>query len=647
MPRTSKIIYFLKYILKIHLTALFFLTVVRIMFVAVNFPSDAPFVFSDLVHALTIGVKFDNHGASYIALIPLFTAFVVCFLKNVYPQKIINFFKGYFVTVYPLVLFLSVSNVKYYSFFGWHINYEALGYLKFFGTTAGMIFEDGQNYPYIIVALSVCVAFVFAVKRITQKHTAEIVEIQDPKRRIVFNSLMIIFAAGICFIGMRGSFQRYVLKVSFASFSDIPFYNRIGNNALFNIIETYKQTAKDVDIQLLKDAELNHALDFVRKELSIPTVDTLKPLSRHIEKMEKASSPNVVLVLMESMTLRNLNYETNGMPLTPFLRSLRDSAYYFENFYSAGIHTNNGICACMYGFTPNFLTPCMNQPSDIYTGLPYELKRHGYGTYTFVTSNPQFDNMNSFLRDNNIDVIYSQYDYPQEKVVNRFGVRDDYMFDFGIEKLSMLKDKPFFAMFLTCSNHYPFAIPEEYSERSEIVDEQAIAYADDALKMFFEKAVNTEWGKNTIFVFVADHGSKRGENIYDMAYYYNRIPCYVYSELFAGKMRRMDKIGGQIDLFPTIMGLLGHDYTNNTLGIDLFKTERRYIYFVSDEHLGCADYEYFYCYNIATEKNFLYKIGSGEDIILQNPEKAADMKKYAVSMMKINNTAVKKRWINP
>lgn len=647
MIQNANITILFKYLIKVHIVALILLTAIRIAFVIINFPDNTPFIITDILHALAIGIKFDNHGLSYIQILPIVVSATAAFFKTINFKKIINAFRIYYSIVISIVLFLSVSNIKYYSFFGWHINYEALGYLKFFDTTAGMLFQDSQNYPYLILAITICILFIIAIKKIAKQSADYQSENTTIKQRIIVNVPMIVLAAGICFLGLRSSFQRYPLRVSFASFTDIPFYNRIGNCAIFNIYETYKQTKNDVDIVLINNTDVDSALNFVKTELSISNADSLKPLNRFTESEVNRPSPNVVLVLMESMTLRNLEYETNGIPLTPFMRSLRDSSLYFEHFYSAGIHTNNGIVASMYGYSPNFSKPCMNQPSDRYTGLPAELKRHGYQTYAFITGDPHFDNMNSFLRENNFDVIYSLADYPKGKIVNRFGVRDDYMFEYGTEKLQTINDNPFFAFFLTCSNHSPYSIPDKYVSRYDNADDQAINYADDATKIFLENAIKTEWGKNTIFIFVADHGKPRGENIYDMVYYYNRIPCYIYSKLLEGKTQKFDKLGGQIDIFPTVMGLLGFDYTNNTLGVDLLKQDRRYIHFVSDEHLGCADKEFFYCYNIGSQQEFLYKIGNGENLINQYPEKAAEMKEYAVNMMKINNTAVKQRWINP
>lgn len=611
----SRIFQAVKYVFSVQIIALVFFSIIRIAFIAVNFPDDTPFIFSEIIHALAIGIRFDNHIASYISLIPLVSSVAVSLFERIKLKSFFRILNIYYFIIYTIAFLIAVSNIKYFAFFGWHINYEAFLWFKFFGTTAGMLVDDSSNYPYLIIAPAFCAVFIFTLIFFFRKYNPEIKEYKNKVKKTLSYCAIFVLSTGICFIGMRGSFQRYVIKVSFASFSDIPFYNRIGNNPIFNIVESLKQTRKNIDAELIKNTDVDSALTFVTDELGITNNDTKHPLNCNVSYSDNSTKLNVVLVLMESMTLNNLSLEYNGRPLTPFLRELRDSSLYFENFYSAGIHTNNGILATMYGYSPNFSQPCMNQPSDLYTGLPYWLKKHGYKTYTFVTSNPQYDNMNSFLLDNNIDRIYSQYDYPNDKKVSRFGVRDDYLFEYGIDFFNNNTDtEPFFAMFLTCSNHSPYSIPEKYSTYGADIDEQAIAYADDALKEFFEKAKQTSWGKNTVFIFVADHGSPRINPSYDMAYFYNRIPCYIYSEAIKEKAGKYDVIGGQIDIFPTIMGLLQLNYVNNTLGIDLLKQQRKYIYFLSDEHLGCADKEYFYCYNINSKQEFLYKIGNTVNI---------------------------------
>ena len=106
----------------------------------------------------------------------------------------------------------------------------------------------------------------------------------------------------------------------------------------------------------------------------------------------------------------------------------------------------------------------------------------------------------------------------------------------------------------------------------------------------------------------------------------------------------MEQVGGQIDITATVMGILRQPYTNNTMGIDILNQKREYIYFVSDTHIGCANDSLFYCYNFNSQKEYLYKKDSGEDIFTGNKQQAEVMRRYCFNMMKVNFEAVRRKW---
>jgi phosphoglycerol transferase MdoB-like AlkP superfamily enzyme len=246
--------------------------------------------------------------------------------------------------------------------------------------------------------------------------------------------------------------------------------------------------------------------------------------------------------------------------------------------------------------------------------------------------------MNSFLYENGFDRIYSQYDYPKEKIVNNFGVQDDYLFSYGLERLNEAgeKDNPFFAVFLTVSNHKPYVIPEEFKNRADTDDKRITGFVDKAVKDFMESAAEPAWYNHTIFVFLGDHGKSFGAGKYDMQLTFNHIPLIIYSPSFDDAPRQFAQFGGQIDVFPTVMGLLNIPYINNSLGVDLLKDPKRpCMYFVNDNRLGCINENYLYVRNLTTKTDILYDLhSSGSENIIQQESKASDaLKKYAVSMM--------------
>lgn len=77
----------------------------------------------------------------------------------------------------------------------------------------------------------------------------------------------------------------------------------------------------------------------------------------------------------------------------------------------------------------------------VYSGLPTVLKDNSYRNLFFMTHESQYDNMNAFLRTNGFDEIYAQENYPKDKVVNSFGVQDDFLYQYALPILNKEQKK--------------------------------------------------------------------------------------------------------------------------------------------------------------------------------------------------------------
>lgn len=640
------------YLLSVHLICLLYLSICRLLFCAANLPAEGV-DWSLLPMSLLIGVKFDNLIACYVSALPsiIVPVWALCSLhRSNYPQlmnRVIKAVVYYYAITYSILLFVHVANARYYHFFDNHLNIGVTEWFGFVGDTAGLLFGDKVNLIFLGIAIVIIALYIWSIAAVTRRF-ADRWQTSDKLgcRQYVWCSVLTILLWGAVFCGIRGSFQRYPLDTSFAYFCDDPFYNKLGINPVFNLEKSFEYNSVKIPA-FITAVDEQEATAYVQHELAIKPIDPLRPLLREgsVHRCIEGT-PNVVLVFMESMTADNLERKENGKWLTPFLRSLRDKSIYWSNCYSTGTHTNNGIVGVHYGFVPNFAKSIMNGNTNIYTGLPYFLKRNGYENICFITGNPQYDSMNSFWRDNHIHRIYSLYDYGPGAAVNNYGVSDSYLFDYGLRKLDEYSQqgKPFFASFLTISNHGPYVVPKAYEGRAENPEQQVIAYADDALRMFIESAQKTDWGQNTLFVLVADHGT----NLpcpYEMVLSHNHIPVYIFG---AGvEPEHVVQPASQTDIWPTVLSMLGIEYTNNCTGIDILNESRRYAFFVSDNHLGVSDGEYFWCYGLQTQRECLYRIGSGDNILPRKSERAADMRRFGLNMQRVNLMAIDKKWTAP
>ncbi|MCQ2310434.1 MAG: LTA synthase family protein [Paludibacteraceae bacterium] len=460
------------------------------------------------------------------------------------------------------------------------------------------------------------------------------------RRKYIIGILVILLLGGLCFLGMRGSVQSDPLKLRHAYFCASPFYNRLGINPTFNILKSVDEKQQPLP-PLLCDVTCSNALGYVQHYLHYTPQS--KPMRREVVGKDTVNKRNVVLILMESMAYHNLDRTFQGEPLTPYLRSLRDSAITFSRCYSTGVHTNNGLTGTLFGYLPRFAQTTMPAQAVRYAGLPSVLHDAGYSTMAFITGNPCYDNMSTAFLANGINEIYSECDFPKEKRVNNFGVDDQYLFDWGINHLNNRQDTtPFFALFLTVSNHGPVVVPDRYYLTGMSAEEAGVRFADDALQSFMQRAEQTEWGKDAIYLLIGDHGAPDKNNSYDMCISHNHIACFLKTDLVP-MPQQFNQVCSQTDMAPTILSLMGLPYVNTGMGNDVFALKKDYVLCVNNDHLGVVSDSLFYCYNTTTDTDYLYDLRTHSE--LHDPNQKEQMRLFGQDMMWVNISAVDSLWI--
>ena len=346
--------------------------------------------------------------------------------------------------------------------------------------------------------------------------------------------------------------------------------------------------------------------------------------------------------MMESMSAKFMKHFGQSETLTPFLDSLYTRSISFRNFYSAGIHTNHGLYATLYSF-PAMMKRNLMKGSVIprYSGLPTVLKENGYYNHFFMTHEGQYDNMNAFFRTNGYDEVFSQEDYPADKVVNSFGVQDDFLYDYAIPVLNQraATGQPFFATLLSISNHPPYVIPPFFHPKTSEPEMQIVEYADWALRQFFEEARKQPWFDNTIFVLEGDHGKLVGDAECELPESYNHIPLMIYSSRIQPEEKTA--FGGQVDIQPTILGLLNIDYLQNNFGVDLLKEERPCMFYTADNMVAGRNDTLLYLYNYETQQELTYHIGNGKLNAVPMDDSFLPLKEYSFSMLQSAEFLVK------
>ncbi len=582
------------------------------------------------------GWAFDSLITCYVLMLPLVFLLFYSFFSKKYSKSLWRTISRVIAVMLIIVFALMFIDIPYFKYNNAHMTMAEFAYLRYFKTTVAMVLTESSYWLFFFLFL----VFSFGMYILIRFLERGVLSRAGKSTASKFSfSLLFLIMGMCCFVGMRGSLKRYPLRVSNASFCNNSLYNKMALNSVFYLIKNAENQSKGFH-SLGKLVAAEEAYKVVQEEWGI-VPKTPKDIERERSFEEAPQKSNIVIVLSESLSMEYLKMKReDGTPLMPFVEKLAKESYFFDNFYSAGNHTNNGILATLYGFPTIFNRPSLQNKEGFYKGLPFYLKKNGYSNYFFLTGNPNYDNMSGFLYDcGYFDKVYSLEDYPQEKEVNNFGVPDDFLFEFGLKELNRIAEdkKPFLATFLTVSNHPPYVIPDKYRNNNEPDTKQIMMFVDDTLKDFFQQALQQNWAKNTIFVVLGDHGKVLKESKLPMTLSYNHIPMMIYTDKFKEVSQVCSQFGGQIDVFPTLMGMLRLPYTNNSFGIDLFCQQREDMFFVSNTHLGCINDKFLYTYDAEnkTEGLFEYKTSGAYNKIDEYPQEAAKMKRYGFSMQKV------------
>ena len=291
---------------------------------------------------------------------------------------------------------------------------------------------------------------------------------------------------------------------------------------------------------------------------------------------KKRLKKNVVIIILESFGRENIQ---RGQ--TPFLDSLITKSLFFENGFANGKLSIDAVPSTLSSI-PSLMNHSLITSSysinDVY-GLPKILKDNGYSTSFFHGAFNGSQNFDQYCKVAGFDNYFGKNEYEgPESFDGTWGVFDEDFFQFFCKKMGTFK-KPFFSTIFSISSHNPYTIPEKYNgkfPKGRTKIDESVAYADYALKLFFESAKRQDWYNNTLFVLTADHtSSEQIESKFKTNVGKFRIPILFFNrgdKTFGGiSFRNMQ----QIDIAPSIIDLLNIKTKMVTFGKS-YKSEKRF-----------------------------------------------------------------------
>ena len=340
-------------------------------------------------------------------------------------------------------------------------------------------------------------------------------------------------------------------------------------------------------------SDLNNIINFTRNHYAEPN-----------SKMYGiAKGRNVIVIHLESFQQFLINYKLNDKEVTPFLNSLYNSkeTYSFANFFNQvgqgkTSDAENMLETSTYGLSQGSLFSILGT-DNTFEGAPAILDQsQGYTSAVFHGNSGSFWNRNNVYKNLGYNYFFdSSYYNTDANNLTEYGLKDKLLFHDSIKYLERLQ-QPFYAKFVTVSNHFPFALDDQNTSFDKANTSDASInnyfvtahYLDQAVQEFFEYLKKSGLYDNSIIVLYGDHYGISDTRNLKLASLLGKSSS-TWSDFDNTQMQRVPfmihipgtkdggvqtQYGGEIDVLPTLLHLLGIDSRDYIqFGTDLFSSK--------------------------------------------------------------------------
>ena len=605
-------------------------TIFRVSTVFLFKPVNIPF--ASLLPSFWLGFRFDAKWISMI-LLPIAILSVYPKFSPFFSERNKRLWSYYLAITTLVVLFFFGADFGNFSYNHTRINASALNFAEDPVISFKMLW---QSYPMVWIITALVLTVIFMSRVFKKTH------VQTLKRNLTANIIYkkrwhagAIFFLGWCLYGVF-SFRPIKWKDAFELNDNFKSY--VALNPLQNFFTTLQFRKPSFE-----DAKAKAYFPIIANflQLDSQTISD-KVYTREVLPDSKAleSRPNVVLIICESFSMYKSSMSGNPLNTTPYFKKMCDSGLFFNRCFSPTFGTARGVFGVLTG-TPDV------QLSEFSTRNPEAVRQHtiinefvDYDKFYFLGGSSDFNNFEGLVK--NIDnlKLYQEGSY-KSPPLNVWGISDKNLF-LEAEDVFSKQKKPFFAVIQTADNHRPFSIPPEdvdFDKRivnedtlrkygfESLIEFQSFCYTDYCFQKLIEEGKKHTWFNNTIFIFTGDHGVEgEASAMYPGAWTSGRlsdehIPLLFYApQLITPQLRT--EVVSQIDVLPTLAGMLHMSYTNTTLGRDVLhsknKTDAAFIIHHDEGNIGVVTNDYYFVKNLRIKKEELMPLSP--DVVPLTPE---------------------------
>ena len=479
--------------------------------------------------------------------------------------------KCYFLVVNALALALNMADAVYFRYTMRRTTTTVFGEFQNENNLGSIIGTEFLNHWYLVLAFAL---IVWLLWRLYVKAGVRSQSGRWWQYALVQVVLLAVFVPFII-AGIRGGFTTAVRPITISNanqYVDRPVEAALVLNTPFSL---YRSIGKNVfTVPRYFDSEADMA--------AVYTPQHNTSLTAHPSPL--TTKKNVVILIVESFGreyIGALNKTLDGgkyQGYTPCVDTLIAHSTTFRHSFCNGRKSIDGMPSILCSI-PMFVEPFILTPSSMndFTGLAGILAGEGYQTAFFHGAQNGSMGFEAFARKTGFQRYYGRTEYEAAHGTDDFdgtwAIWDEPFLQYYAEEMSRMQ-QPFMTAVFTASSHHPFVVPEQYSERfpeegKEI--HKCIRYTDQAIGRFFQTASKQPWFQNTLFVLTSDHTnmSSHAEYQTDLGGFCSPIIIYDPSNP-EGTM--VDKVAQQIDILPTVLGLLGYQKPYLAFGIDVLNT---------------------------------------------------------------------------
>ena len=600
--------------------------------------------FLSLLPAFLLGLRYDVRYAGIFSAVLLITGSFVFLdpFRREAGRRWLFFLGGLAGLI--LVIFYCVD-FAHYAYLSQRLNASVLNYLTDAGISAGVVWQTYPVFRILLVLVAGTWLIRWLVKVIFQRISRQESRPISQRARIIWFVVLFVLLGG----GIFGRIGQFPLRWSDAFSLGSDYQANLSLNPFQSFFSSLKFRHSIYDEAKVKaaipvlapyfgwDSGSRTLNDGVFGRRVAPGAEGLTGATdggRGVPK-EEAGRPNVVIVICESFSAYKSSMWGNPLNTTPFFDSLCGKGIFFDRCFTPSYGTARGVWAVVTGI------PDVAPATTTSSRNPSAVDQHtiindfeGYDKYYFLGGSTSWANIRGLLT-NNIQGLhlYEQENYSSPKV-DVWGISDKNLF-LEANKVLRQQQQPFFAIVQTADNHRPYTIPQEdraafhsvtvskdslekfgFASNEEM---NAFRYTDFGYRTFIEAASREKYFKNTIFLFVGDHGIPGDAGaLFPRAWTDDRltaehVPLLIYAPGRTVTVRE-DIVCSQVDVLPTLAGLCRIPYTNTTLGRDLLDSARMagkgmaFIYDPDQAYYGVVSEGYFYRRGFKTGKEDMVSV---------------------------------------